>query len=283
MKSRLVGAVFKALLLAALGVYIIVRVGDNTFSWKEPKTSKPSHSTAVQAGDQYASLLAGTQPADQKIRALWNLCSQPDWSLPAWSGDPLPLAQEIARRARAYAQAGNLPQAASHNKILLQWAACLLHATGPGTGTSRSLQVADTAINSVAASPQTLRYPAIQALLEALSKILSSSNTQVDNLIDELRTSEKADGPKNLLILANRKVLRNDLTDYLSTTRSPKEAKIFVTRMTARAWLLVSPLTPRLFHQAVARLESGHQAAKSQREAIAALLGNDPATIMLPE
>lgn len=275
---------FRALLLAVFCIYVVVRVANNAFSWNDAPPPVSPGSPAAQAGQEYAALLSGSQSADQKLVALWKLLEEPRWDLPAWSGNPLPLAGDVAARARAFSQAGNVPQAASHNKILLQWAACLLNASGPGSPSSHRLDLTGLALQSVADTPETLRYPALQQLLQTLSQTLTdSSSGRLDQLLAEWSESETGDTPRNLRILANRTVLKDALSAYLKTTGSPKETRIFTLRTTAKAWLLICPVTASLFKQSLQQLGQEQTKIQALKSEIHHLLGGHPGSIPLPE
>jgi len=272
----------KVLVLALIAGYVIFRIGENTFSWKKaPDQVTPPHE-ARQTGEKYAALLTGQESADRKIRALWELTANPAWYLTAGAADPLPLADDIARRARGYHAANNLPQAASHTKILLQWANCLLNASGPGTKTAHWLDVTALAIKATSACPGTLRYPAIQQLIKTLSQSLASPNTRMDDLLMEFSRSEIGEGPRNLLILANRNILKDSLATYLASSKSLKETKKMQLNITAKSWLFVCPLTEKLYRQSLEKLEPDEQKARNLLEEINSLLGSSPATIELP-
>jgi len=269
----------KALLLAAICIYIVVRVGENTFSWKKaPGATAPSPQARL-AGEKYAGILRGAESNERKIKNLWQLTTTPVWHLSPEDADPQPLAADIARRARAYYTAGNIPQAASHNKILLDWAHCLMAASG---STTQRLNLAGIAIKSVSACPSTLRYPAIRDLTKSLAQSLSATPTRMDDLLNEFSQSETGDGPRNILVLANRNVLKDSLTSYLASSRTPEGTKKMKLGVTAKSWLLVCPLTEKLYRQSLEKLEPEEAKARSLREEINSLLGSSPATIELP-
>jgi len=272
------------MLLAVFCIYVVVRVANNAFSWNDAPPPVSPGTPAAQAGQEYAALLSGNQSADQKLLALWKLIQEPRWDLPAWSGDPLPLAEDVAGRAKAFSQAGNIPQAASHNKILLQWAECLLNASGPGSTTSHRLDLTALALQSVAHTPETLRYPALQQLLQTLSQTLTDSSTvRLDQLLAEWSESETGDAPRNLRVLSNRTLLKEELSAYLKTPLSAKEARTFTLRTTAKSWLLVCPLTASLFKQSLQDLGKEQEKTQALRGEITHLLEGHPGSIPLPE
>lgn len=275
---------FQALLLAVFCIYVVVRVANNAFSWNDAPPPVSPGSPAAQVGQEYAALLSGTQGADQKLLTLWKLVEQPRWDIPAWSGNPLTLAGDVATRARAFSKAGNIPQAASHNKILLQWAQCLLNATGPGSPTSHRLALTSLALQSVAETPETLRYPALQHLLHSLSQSLTdSASGRLDQLLSEWSESETGDTPRNLRLLANRSVLKDELAAYLKSPRTPAETKTFTLRTTAKAWLLICPVTASLFKKSLQDLGEEQAKIRSLTAEISLLLDGHPASISLPK
>lgn len=265
MPRSLISSLLSVLIPTFLAIYIVIRIGLNTFSWSQELPSGSAGSNVT--GDQYAALLAGQEDASQKIQSLYKISATSGWILPSWTGDPLPLARELSKRAQDYVRAGNIAQAASHLKILLLWSQNLLNATGPGAARCQALDVSELAISALIACPGTLQYAALATLAESLSRTLATaSHTRISNQLADLAESETGDAPRNLRIMANKNVLREDLRDTLDGHRAN------LTRLTIKSWLLICPRNPQLLKQSLQDLDSVRVRSQQLRQQLDALL-----------
>lgn len=282
-----------------VALYVITRISDNVASWKvhtpSPETAAasaslsptatpvlsagPSASPALPptpqnlaAAQEYARILT-PPPDDQKILALWKLTQSPDWNPEAAGTDPLPLAQEIARRGAAYYTASNFAQAASHVQILLRWTIRLLTSPATAPEGGRQLELARIAIATAATCPNTLLYPAIQAELKTLSEAIGNRPPPtVEELIARYADPLAAKDTGSWRMFANKNVLRSLLLDYVTTPPEQQNLKKMKTRVNLKSIIMLCPRTIELFHICLAGLDGKDSDGDAIKEEIKSLL-----------
>jgi len=255
--------------LGILVLYSGIRVIDNTTSWK--KAADVPAPPLTEADKEYQAALAGAGSNDEKLTALWKLTLRPDWKAVAGTTSPVPLASDIRERAVRFYKANNIPQAASHLQILLQWA---IHLQGEAARSAapddQGLQVAQIAADTAAACPNTLLYPAIRSQIQSLASSLHNE-LPADRLINKMvRSHDVAKSPR-WRYLANRGVLERLLTETESNTLAGSSPKVVL-----KCWLLGCPLTPQLLQWCREESQPLDQQVTKLRSSLDAMLRNAP-------
>lgn len=252
-----------AVFVVLFALYVLIRLLDNVNSWKEGVDPVPA-ATANASGEAYAALLASSDSDDLRIRALWKLVKSPDWRGPATAENPVPLAEEILRRAQSFYAAGNIPQSASHVQILLEWALRLGERPEVGANDHR-FEIAELAIKAAAACPRTLLYPKLANEAADLSRLIEASAS-----VQQVMT-RTLDGPVSPMhrYLANRRVLAGLLAEYVRHGGTLRRFSIW---LHVKCWALVCPLTPGMYNASVGEVQTRTERANVLRARIQAAL-----------